>query len=401
MKKIVIGSMVLAIGFAVNAATGTWNVPAGDYNDAGNWTGLGGNPPTTADTLNIRDGRTATVSTTASGGIIQLGNNASSTGHLAVVAGGNLTATTNHIAMGADSAATLTISGGSVNATTQLTVGQGARSFGTLAMSSGTLSAGSQLNVGNGWGSTGVVNMTGGTLLMSGNALQVGVRGNGTLYIANGAVVTSSVANTVLRIGVYSSDTAGSLGFSGSGLVTLAGSLYAQAVTMGHNGGQGEMQLNGGDLYLTGSFAMNSGITNGEHEGKLVVNGSEGSFSVGSLLAGGSTNAGVVFEFNADANGFTELKARGGNIDVTDAILNINLDAYAGGATNIVLMSTISGSWIGTFSDINFTGSKTGTVIYGTDGKSLILQVVPEPATIGMMIIAGISAMLMRRHIRR
>lgn len=253
-----------------------------------------------------------------------------------------------------DNGGTATISGGDHDAD-KLYMGRLANNTGHLAMSGGSLTVATAVYVASASGTTGSVTMIGSSVLTSGN-FQIGTRGLATMDVGSSAAVTSAI--------LYVASVVGS-----QGTLDLAGTWNATKVVFSNTGGDGRINLNGGTLAVSGDVDMD----NSTEPSRLTVNGSSGSFSARDLFG---ADSGTTLDFVADAGGFTTLGFR--NIDINGATLNINLDAYAGTETNLVLMDGTSLS--GGFASVNFTGSKTATVVFDTGNGDLLLQVDPGSA---------------------
>lgn len=259
----------------------------------------------------------------------------------------------------------------------QFYMGRDNSSAGHMTMSGGSLTFGGASYIAGATGSTGSVTMAGSSALTTGN-LQVGSRGGGLLDVGSAATGT----NGVLYIG-------GAAGANGT--MNLAGTWNVTKVFLGFSGATGHLNLNGGSLTLstaaTGDFDMDGGTS------RLTVNGSSGYFFAGDDFL--SANSAATLDFIADGAGFTTLNVTDA-INIDGATLNIDLDAYSGGPTNFMLMN--GASWMGTFASTNFLGSTTGTLVYDTANGDLRLQVIPEPATIGMVAFFAAALMFIRNR---
>jgi len=247
-----------------------------------------------------------------------------------------------------DNGGTATISSGDHDAD-KLYLGRLANNTGHLLMSGGSLTASAAAYIASAGGTTGSVTMTGSSVLVSGN-MQLGSRGGATMDVGEAATVDSAT--------LYVGSVSGS-----QGTLNLAGTWNATKIIFSNTGGNGHMNLDGGSLTVSGDVDMD----NTTDPSRLTLNGSSGSLSARDLFGASS---GSTFDFVADAGGVTTLIFR--SIEIGGAILNINVDAYVGTATNLVLMD--GDSLAGIFNAVNFTGSKVGTLVYDTDNGDLLLH---------------------------
>ncbi|WOO40930.1 PEP-CTERM sorting domain-containing protein [Rubellicoccus peritrichatus] len=106
--------------------------------------------------------------------------------------------------------------------------------------------------------------------------------------------------------------------------------------------------------------------------------------------------------FVADAAGVSAINSIGeldlvGNATQDDAVLNLDLTAYTGGAGTITLASY--GTLVGTFGSINVIGG-AGTIDYGSGtGDSITFTVIPEPTTYAALFgMVGLALGAIRRR---
>jgi hypothetical protein len=153
--------------------------------------------------------------------------------------------------------------------------------------------------------------------------------------------------------------------------------------------GNNAVAVNGsGTLNLTNNFKLTTATdvraVTGNNTANLNVYGSGGLFSVGGNFS--FTNSKASLNFIADAAGFTTINVSS-NINIAGSTLNLNLDAYTGSSTNLVLMNGASLS--GTFSSVNFTGTRSGTVIYDPSAGEVRL-ILASSRRIGLIVISSI-----------
>ncbi len=256
----------------------------------------------------------------------------------------------------------------------KLYMGRLAGKSGSLSMSGGSLTVGTAAYIGSANGTVGDLTMTGASVLSVGN-IQVGSRGTATVNVGSAAEVNSSI--------LYVSSLA-----SAQGTVDLAGTWNATKVILCNSGGNGRLNLNGGALAVSGDFDMD----NSADPSRLSINGSAGSFSADNFLGASSA---ATLDFIADASGFTTL-TMADSIDITGATLNIDLSAYSG-SLGVTLMD--GSSLAGTFGSVNIIGgSGSESIVYDTANGDL--KLVPEPATIGLVGLAGTGLIILRKRFK-
>lgn len=227
----------------------------------------------------------------------------------------------------------------------------------------------------------------------------------GTLNQSAGTVNSANVkVGTGLVNGVYN--------LSGSGALTTTEGL----VTVG---GNGTMNVSGGAMTITRPAPNNSGALNINVGGLLEISG--GTHSIGGRIYNNGTvridgdgamlnihqiNASSGdFEFIFDSDGVSIL-ASDSWVDFSGSDLVVNGSSYTGGNASFDLVTT-GDRLLGGFDNINVTGFGVEGVDYtltqdvsstpGTQG-TVTLNVIPEPATLGLLAAFGGSILFIRRR---
>lgn len=227
---------------------------------------------------------------------------------------------------------------------------------GTLVLNGdGSLTIQRYLSIGQAGTGTGEVklNDTSSLYIVNGTLL-VGQRSNGSLTIAKGASVVVQSGNTKIAEGM-------------NGTVTMAGRLETPDLFFGSKA-NADSEQNGTLNFEPGAvLKVGRNITifsTGHHV--LHVNGSGGVFSAGSLV----TDSSAVFRFTADKNGVTPVQIQGA-CNVSDASLEIDLDAYTFKGAQEKLMLFQGESLVGEFANVTFLGKTKGKLSYNKKGISV------------------------------
>ncbi len=301
------------------AATGWW--PTIGNNTAGALSiENGGIFTSAAATVGDRVASNGTVTVTGAGSVWNLTSNTQmdvglrGTGTVSVQNGGKINSYGVALGRFAGAQGTATITGaGSVWAPTYFSVGQAGG--GTLNITNGgSLTTSTELLIGNLAGSTGqaTISGTGSSLHVSTDyALDIGLRGSGTLTVENGATGTSGYV-----------DVADSPGSQGTFTLTGAGTSWSSTsnVVVGL-GGTGTLNiLDGASLTAVG---MGLGAGAGGSQGTLKVSGPGSSLHLStndSLIAGGNGTSTVTVENGGSVTaGSTFLSGVSGTMTITGA----------------------------------------------------------------------------------
>ena len=436
---------------ATSTTGGTVTVAAGDFTQSGGATLAAG----TTVTVNAPGAKTLQGGTIA-GTLNGTGNTAVNTGTTSVVTGGTITGAntttvaatgTLNMAGGTVTSSTLTIDGGTLSATasssvTAATVNLTTANGGTLLAAAGTtltvnpasLSTGpGALTVGNGantgtvvLGSTGGLSAAAGSsLAVNGGTLSFGsatVAGN--LYAGNVAQTVSVGAGGTIDMGGLNTQLAD---LSGSGTITNGGTLTLNALNnttfggviqngagttaltkigaatttlTGANSFTGPVDVNAGELAVTGGGTLASTTLNITNAGSILSTDGgalaagatvtantgatfalTGSESISSLAGDGTTTltgAGTILSLNADStlsgvvSGDGTLNIAGGTSTVTGNVAPANTNVAAAGAlvnngtvgalTNSGgAVSLLTGSSTGSLTQTSGTTSVSGT----------------------------------------
>jgi hypothetical protein len=157
-----------------------------------------------------------------------------------------------------------------------------------------------------------------------------------------------------------------------------------------------------GKLTLTSYFNIGA---NGSAGYLTLTNGAN--VSAASMTMGGTAadSAASTLKFVLGAAGFTDALDFTGAFLIRNTIVDQNLvidltDFSGAGTFDLVTFGSISGSFA-TYS-ISYVGLDAGqTASISYDSDSVILTVIPEPATIGLMGLGAVATFMLRRSIRR
>jgi hypothetical protein len=412
------------------AATVTWvNAGTGNWVNGSNWD-LGVPPSSaSADIALINNGGTALIAgaDVVSAGSITLGSSLTTDSGNLTMTGGQLTITNTDVRIGGNAAAT---------------AGNGRfdQSGGTVTMNAGNLNIG----FGSG-GAVGTYNLSGGSLtLASSNIIAIGNRGTGTVNQSGGILYArgsaANAANAVIQLGRNTATSSGSGTFTlGGG--TAAASLFQFGNAVGLASSTNVFTLQGTGTLLTGTISIlntaanntfnfaggtlsatniniplinNGGVLRPD---QLTFSGTGDLTSIVSGLIGTTTFSGT--------NSYVQTSIGMLAIDIAAAGLNDFIDIGAGtpigtaslaGAIAINLLNGFNPS-IGASFDILTADSITNTALVtgqtpagnifassiftGGDGRSVLrVTVIPEPASTGVLAIAGGWIFLRRRERR-
>ena len=338
-----------------------YGLGSGSMNTNGGRFVVGGPTAGSTGTVNINTTGTLTVTSemnvTSNGGtgvvnlengtivandFLRVGYQAGSNGTLNMTGGTIRKQGNNNLIIGAGGGTgTATVSGGAINISNELWVGNAANSKGTLNFSGGTITGGTYACIGRDTGTKGTLNFTGGTWTKSGSGnfivgdnatgemnfsgassvlnvtgefwIANNTNGNGTMTFASGSITNSSwVAigrggNAVLTmtggswtkngtgsnfiVGSQGSGKTGTMNMSGGTVTVQPGTTVDRGITwVGEmNGATGNLTLSGTAAFTTARITMgqNAGAT-----GNLTLDG--GTLRVGQITGGAGT-ANVTF----------------------------------------------------------------------------------------------------------
>lgn len=189
------------------------------------------------------------------------------------------------------------------------------------------------------------------SLVIENGTLLVGQRSSGILKVAKGASAVVQVGNTKIAEGM-------------NGTVELAGTLETPDLLFG-NRGEAASEQNGtlncepGSTFKSGKRIVFA--TTGNHV--VQISGSGGQFLGGSLVA----SSVATFRFIADARGVTPIELSG-TCDITGAMLEVNLDAYAFKNSQEKVMLFGTEALTGEFASVKFLGKTKGAIKYDKKG---------------------------------
>jgi autotransporter-associated beta strand protein len=288
----------------------------------------------------------------------------------------------------------------------------GTNSVSALRIGGGTAAIGSLSLSGGGPSATGILHVTGGTVTMGGDIVkQPGGRAllwldGGTLDMQGNAIGSAAAAIDVVGLyagtlrnvseinggGPLTKSTAGTLTIEG--VNAYAGSLTVAEGTLKYNGtytGGGLITVQGGATLMgTGSLAA----VTVEAGGAIRPGNSAGTLTVGALTLDG----GALLEFELGTS--SDLILAGatvlGGIDF-DNFTFLPGVGFGPGVYTLIDATSISGLGAGTTGTV---GSYDAALSIDAGNQDLVLTVIPEPTTLGLLGLCAAAALL-RRRLRR
>jgi autotransporter-associated beta strand protein len=235
---------------------------------------------------------------------------------------------------------------------------------------------------------------------------------SGTQTILLGNVTESGGSRSLTKVGLDTVNLLGSNTFSGGlnvnrGTVLLGNNIIPTngVVTNGFAAGTGPVTVAAQAMLGGTNGAINGPLT--IQSGGMLMPGVQGTVSTLAAAGGLTLAAGSIFDVDINAtNSFDRVWVTGG-VSLTDSILNLRLGANIPlTATNLFVLidndgvdpitGTFAGlpegsliSVVGGTSDGNFSGLFSLTY-FGQDGNDLVLTAVPEPGTVGLLVLGGI-----------
>ena len=223
---------------------------------------------------------------------------------------------------------------------------------------------------------------------------------NGDLTFTN---TTDIALDTIQRAFDVRNRTQFDAGFTGTGGILMQGGAGTLVIN-GDSDYSGDTTVNVGTLLVNGTHTGGGAYTiagsatlggSGSIDSTVTVDGklSPGN-SIDTLTAGDTTfSAGSVFEVEL-GSGVSDLLAINGNLTLADGAL-LNLLGTADGVTSYIIAS-YTGTLSGTFS--NPTLPVGYSIDYGSGSNSQISLLVPEPASLAMLGLAGLTILSARRR---
>ncbi len=287
--------------------------------------------------------------------------------------------------------------------------------YGTMNQTGGTTSVNRSILVG--YDTNGTFNMSGGTDTIGG--LEVASYGQGTFNLSGG-VVTSQGAVIIAGLGEQGIN-AGASG-SPTGLITITGGTLAGSnLSSGNSSGSGTAELQivgtGGTL----NFAAGAGASGMQTFANSTLDFQIGSGGVSTITAdgGGSTSTQNDTRDVVALSGTLELDLLGGFTPVTGQVYTLITTnvvtatnaAYMGIVTTNTLLNNYSNNGNYQNTGLSLAAMDNGlwsfNVVVNAAGTATELQAtyigqptIPEPATLGLMAVAGAGLLLIGRRKR-
>jgi len=345
------------------SGSGTVNLSAGDL--------------TASHSTYLGNGGTGTINVTGgaafSGQWVGIGLNSGGSGHLSVSGSADSKVDTYAgLTIGHSSSGSVAIDQGKITANggTDTYIGQNAGGAGTLSLSNGGRFYGAGMRVGDNASATGTINLDDGGYLSVSYYIRLGVYGSGTI-VQTGGILHCGASNAGLSLG-------------------------------GYNGSSGSYTISGGTMDLQtsstdGSNGLRLGGWNDSYNaaGTFTIIGSDATITMENYNQ--SSSGTLVTEIDGTGISLIDVNGTGGNgVANLDGVFNIVDSGVANGTYDIIAATTINGD----FDSVTVGGVDIDTLSdwsYAINGGTLSVTVIPEPATLGMFAMLGVSMLWIRR----
>jgi hypothetical protein len=384
MKKGLAGCLCLMVAGSVAAATV-------GYNTTGDWSSQ---TVEDVDTVVINADAVITVDQSDTMAILRVNNQDSPATGTLNISGNHTLNATSFIQLGTKTGSGIvTQSTGSVTTPILVINNSGAGDLSRYDLSGGSVSASTRIDVNN----LGVLNVSGGSLSTS--ALNVYSGGSANLTGGTSTLGGASTIDGALTVngGILTFDTDGDndMAVSGAGtLVLQSGTLNTTATAAGDL-----LTLNADVAISGGAVDLNGQIAVGQ---EFRVDGT-GAASINLERISGTSDGTFKFVFAAEGVDTIQVDAW---MTLGNASLDVDGTAYAGSETSFVLLDAVNNT--ANFASYNVTGFGTEGVdweIVQTLGSGtsadVVLNIIPEPATIGMLGLGGLLTLFVRRYLRQ
>ena len=282
---------------------------------------------------------------------------------------------------------------------------------GTLTMTGGDLTiagGGESFVIGRSLNGNGIVDVGGTATLRTapGDSGFIGQRDAGALHVGpNGQVIS----NTVWRIGQFGAVI--DAGLEGNGLLDVEGDFSARIIFLGVDDGKGTLRVRGnGSVVISENLQPNVNTFYPTRSASVEMLGSSASLVMNGLeSANGAGEVHNQYLFVADAGGVSPVRANNA-INITNNDVTVDLTAYTllpGNSLTLFDAATVVspfGSIFGTIANLTIIGADSGNyaLVYenalGQSGDILLVNVVPEPATMLLLGIGIVAATAVRRR---
>jgi len=365
--KIILTTVLIGLIVARAGAGPTyWQAGTDNWGTGTNWSG---GEPTASDYAYINNGGTAEI--TLVGELcdyLYLGQDPGESGSVELSGDGQLSTDQEYV--GYEGTGTFSQSGGTHTVNVRFELASQDGSSGTYSLSGGQLSALGEMI---GYRGTGAFTQTGGTNTVSSD-LSLGDE-------SLGAIGTYELSGTGQLWANYEQ-----VGYDGTGAFTQTGGTHTVSsdLCLGKElGSDGTYTISGGTLDVNGSFYVGAGT------GQFTITGDDPVIDLASFIQ--NDNGTLSSQFDAD--GIATIDVSGAA--TLDGVWNVvDLGGAPLGTFDIlVAIGGISGA----FDAINLPDGNWSWGISSSSSETLWVQHVPEPATLGMLLIGGLALLSRRR----